>query len=256
MRRDSLCRVPLPPHPGSTELTEVRPLSREGRGESTKRISLVLRSQLFPARMIAGRRQADCRGLRRASRNRRKSRALNRRNAHNGPFVVRVGALTNKAAHYRFPLVRRCVHAVGILTSIMVAVTVNICRERRGVPVARRCGVRTLAFAAHIAERHGGRSLHLIVGLAHENARFTHDWRGIVSAVEREAELPHRFVGDDGRTVRKVQAPHRRTNRDFQGRLRICIEQFARQTLGFAAENEHVFALGMRRRYSAAGPSW
>ena len=191
----------------------------------------MLRSQLLPAQMIAGRRQADCRGLRRASRNRRKSRALNRRNAHNGPFVVRVGALTNKAAHCRFPLVRRCVHAVGILTSILSAAIDNICRERRGVPVARRCGVRTLAFAAHISKCIRGSSAHLIVNLAHENVPFPHDLcriaRGAL-AVEREVELPHGFVGDDGRTVREVQAPHGRTNRNLQGRLGVGIEQFAR----------------------------
>ena len=40
------------------------------------------------------------------STNRRKSCALTPQNAHNGALGVRVGALTNKAAHYRFDLVR------------------------------------------------------------------------------------------------------------------------------------------------------
>ena len=70
--------------------------------------------------------------------NRRKSRALNRRNAHNRPSVVRVGALTNKAAHYAPGVVRTGRGALRGLTSISGAATGNIRRERREAIGERR----------------------------------------------------------------------------------------------------------------------
>ena len=86
------------------------------------------------------------------TKNRRKCRALNHANAHKRVLGVRVGALTNKAAHYRFDLVRTGHRALRGLTSISVAATCNICRERRGASAAARYGVRNLAAAAHFAD--------------------------------------------------------------------------------------------------------
>ena len=65
------------------------------------------------------------------SRNRRKCCALNHADAHNSPLGVRIGALTNKAAHYRFHLVRTGQRALRGLTSMASRAAGKICRERR-----------------------------------------------------------------------------------------------------------------------------
>ena len=83
---------------------------------------------------------------------------------------MRVGALTNKAAHYRFELVRIVGCALFGLTSILKATIGDICRERRGAGVGGRRGVRKLIAAAHYADKHGGRRAHENVDAAQENA--------------------------------------------------------------------------------------
>ena len=88
--------------------------------------------------------------------NRRKWCALNYDSAHNLSLGVRVGALTNKAAHYLFHLVRTGLGTVRRLTSISGAATGGICRERRGSVTDGSRGVRKLARLAHIAERTEG----------------------------------------------------------------------------------------------------
>ena len=86
------------------------------------------------------------------SQNRRKSRALIPPNAHYSPPEVRVGALTNKAAHNHFGVVRTSDCAVRVLTSICDVATDGFCRERRGEPITARRGVRNLGRPAHMRE--------------------------------------------------------------------------------------------------------
>ena len=86
------------------------------------------------------------------SQNRRKSCALIQPNAHYPPPEVRVGALTNKAAHNQFGLVRTRACAVRVLTSIYVVTIDGFCRERRGEPITARRGVRNLGRPAHMRE--------------------------------------------------------------------------------------------------------
>ena len=143
---------PPTPHPDSTELTEVRPLSRKGRGENTRRITFVRCSRVLH-RDIVGRPPAARRGLRRASRNRRKWCALNLGNAHNGALGVRVGALTNKAAHYRFHLVRTGQRALRGLTSMASRAAGKICRERRAVVLGENGDVRIGAHIRNATQR-------------------------------------------------------------------------------------------------------
>ena len=119
-------------------------------------------------------RQATRRGRRRALGNRRKSCALNRPNAHNGPLVVRVGALTNKAAHYRFHLVRTGQRALRALTSISITATCNISRDRRAAAGTGRQEVRKPAAVAHSAEKGNGRTAHKNAAHAQQNAWFAH----------------------------------------------------------------------------------
>ena len=118
-------------------------------------------------------------GARRAivTRNRRKWCALNRATAHKEALGVRVGALTNKAAHYRFDLVRTGQGTLQALTSTASAATDTICRERCGA-LLRVVG--EVRIAAHTTVCRGGHSLrqnartaHKNVGAAQENARFT-----------------------------------------------------------------------------------
>ncbi len=111
------------------------------------------------------------------SRNRRKCCALNHADAHNSPLGVRIGALTNKAAHYRFHLVRTGHRALLGLTSISGATAGNICRERRGAVGGRCCGVRKIAAAAHIAEIGPARTAHENVGAAQQNVLCEQDPR-------------------------------------------------------------------------------
>ena len=94
--------------------------------------------------------------------NRRKSCALNPRNAHIGALGVRVGALTNKAAHNGFDLVRTVWCALFGLTSISGAAICNICRERRGTAGTRRslvriptpgCAQRAISCCANCAQK-------------------------------------------------------------------------------------------------------
>ena len=101
--------------------------------------------------------------------NRRKSCALNRSDAHKGTSAVRVEALTNKAAHYRFGLVRTGHSALRALTSICAATAGNIPRERRNAARRRPCEVRKLTSAAHDAPDRTGRTAHENVVAAQEN---------------------------------------------------------------------------------------
>ena len=107
--------------------------------------------------------------------NRRKSRALNRRNAHNRRSAVRVGALTNKAAHNHCDLVRTSDCAVRVLTSICDVATDGICRERRGEPITAHREVRNLGRPAHMRE------FPTCAG-AHENERSAHENGAICSS--------------------------------------------------------------------------
>ncbi|MBA4019434.1 MAG: hypothetical protein C0483_19895 [Pirellula sp.] len=91
---------------------------------------------------------------------------------------MRVGALTNKAAHCGPGAVRSARRARRGLTAISGAVGGNICRKRRAAADARRRVVRKLAPAAHFVERLVARFLHPVrnsaqenVGPAHQNAR-------------------------------------------------------------------------------------
>ncbi|MBA4015736.1 MAG: hypothetical protein C0483_00965 [Pirellula sp.] len=87
---------------------------------------------------------------------------------------MRVGALTNKGAHYVFTLVRTGQGAVRGLTSIGSATGSSNCRERRGIS---RSVVGDVRGAAHLAERRGGRFMwknarsgHEMVGSAQQTA--------------------------------------------------------------------------------------
>ncbi|MBA4017440.1 MAG: hypothetical protein C0483_09730 [Pirellula sp.] len=73
---------------------------------------------------------------------RRKCCALNRPNAHNGTLGVRVEALTNKGAHYTFPLVRTGHCTLRGLTSIDDTTIGDICRKRRTRSADKPMGVR------------------------------------------------------------------------------------------------------------------
>ena len=110
-------------------------------------------------------------------RNRRKCCALNHDSAHNRPLEVRVGALTNKAAHYRFDLVRTGQRALRRLTSISSATTGHICRERRGAVGGDDCRVRKFAAAAHSVEIVPARTAHENVGAAQQNVLCEQDPR-------------------------------------------------------------------------------
>ena len=107
----------------------------------------------------------------RAARNRRKCCALNRAYAHNDAPVVRVEALTNKGAHYRTGAVRIGCCAPGGLRATASARGDNICRERRLRAKCDDGACALLAFDAHIAAGHTGRSAQQIVDSAHENVR-------------------------------------------------------------------------------------
>ena len=61
---------------------------------------------------------------------------------------MRVGALTNKAAHYRFGLVRTGQRALRGLTSTASAAIDEICRERRAVVLGENGDVRIGAHTA------------------------------------------------------------------------------------------------------------
>ena len=106
--------------------------------------------------------------------NRRKSCALTPRNAHNGPRAVRVGALTNKAAHYRFHLVRTALCAIRALTSIRSATAGDICRKPRGVVEPSRDRVRNFAAAAHNVAAATCCRAQLMRTSAQENGRRAH----------------------------------------------------------------------------------
>ena len=106
--------------------------------------------------------------------NRRKSCALTRSNAHIRALGVRVGALTNKAAHYRFDLVRTGHIAIRGLTSICGATAGKIPRERRDADRRWPCGVRKFTAAAHKAIDRIGRTAHLNAVAAQENVAGTH----------------------------------------------------------------------------------
>ena len=125
--------------------------------------------------------------------NRRKSCALNQRNAHNGALEVRVEALTNKAAHYGFGLVRSIGCALFGLTSISSAMIDDICRERRAATDARRFGVRNRVAAAHSAENQTAHGAQQVGGSAHENARAKRFARSNMCATSQSMHKPTRF---------------------------------------------------------------
>ena len=104
--------------------------------------------------------------------NRRKWCALNASDAHIETLGVRVGALTNKGAHYCREVVRRGRCAIRALTSIARSMNQMICRERRNALITRPGGVRIIASTAHIAEYRVGRTAHENVRGAHRNARI------------------------------------------------------------------------------------
>ena len=106
--------------------------------------------------------------------NRRKSCALNRSNAHKGTSAVRVECVTNKAAHYRFNLVRTGHNAIRGLMSICNATAGKISRERRNADLRLPCGVRKFTAAAHKAIDRIGRTAHLIGVAAQENVDGKH----------------------------------------------------------------------------------
>ena len=106
----------------------------------------------------------------RAVENRRKSCALIPGNAHNRALGVRVGALTNKAAHNQFGLVRTRDCAVRVLTLIYDVTIDGFCRERRGEPITARRGVRNLGRPAHMRESPTRASAHENEPSAPENA--------------------------------------------------------------------------------------
>ncbi len=147
----------------STELPHPGPSPARGEGRNTRSMAAMRHSNFShlhvtnaPPAVRLRSQQAARRGLRRLSQNRRKSCALNPRIAHKWGAVVRVGALTNKAAHYRFELVRTGQGVLRALTSIWGSAAGSICRLRRGLIGGVAADVR---MAAHIAERHRGRSL-------------------------------------------------------------------------------------------------
>ncbi|MBA4017166.1 MAG: hypothetical protein C0483_08340 [Pirellula sp.] len=87
---------------------------------------------------------------------------------------MRVGALTNKGAHYRFDVVRKGQGAVRGLTSISSAASGDNCRVRRGEVVRLRCRVRDFSRGRALRETATGRSAQQIVGAAHENVPSAH----------------------------------------------------------------------------------
>ena len=98
-----------------------------------------------PFRHLLSRATKDDRRRRtRTGENRRKSCALIGVGAHISAPVVRVEALTNKAAHNAFPLVRTEWYALRGLTSIYGTTEGNICRKRRHRTAGRRFAVRNL----------------------------------------------------------------------------------------------------------------
>lgn len=142
---------------------------------------------------IAGWPPAARRGQRCALDNRRKWCALNHRNAHNGAPEVRVEALTNKAAHYGFDLVRSVGCALFGLTSISSAMIDDICRERCAATDARWFGLRRRVAAAQSSKTASARSAHENVGWAQQNARAKRFTRSNMCATSQSMNKPDAF---------------------------------------------------------------
>ena len=92
---------------------------------------------------------------------------------------MRVGALTNTAAHNTFQVVRTGPSALRVLTSIPGAAAGDFCRERRDEDETHDEVVRNSAVTAHKAELGSGHNAHKNVGWAQQTVRSKHVARRI-----------------------------------------------------------------------------